>query len=172
LFALFLPNLQQLKTRLSEWQPNDSLPFWAAKKASLLAEIGQMSDAEQVLEQSLDTIRATLKVTPPKADYRPLSEEALVMVLLRAVRQRSLLTDPGSSDLRRQRREFRERWHALRQHRCDPWHELVRSPHWRASRHFGHRLRVIPRPTGWTNRAWWRIRRSSSPVTRERFLIR
>ena len=69
LFALFALNIEQLKSRLAEWPHNDALPFWAAKKAGLLAEIGQVSEAERILEQSLDTIRTKLNLTPTKADY-------------------------------------------------------------------------------------------------------
>ena len=129
LLALFVPDLEQLKARLSEWRPSPSLPFWGAKKAGLLAEVGQLREAEEILEQSLATIRATLKTTPNEADYQRLSEEALVMLLLHAVRQRPSLTEPDSSDLPRQRHEFRERWHALRSHRCDPWQELETFEH-------------------------------------------
>ena len=129
LFALFIPDLQQLKARLSEWMPCASLPFWGAKKAGLLAEIGQLREAEEILEHSLTTIRATLKTTANEPDYRRLSEEALVMVLLNAVRRRSSLADADSSDVHRQRLEFRERRRALRNHRCDPWQEIETFEH-------------------------------------------
>ena len=124
LFAMFTLNLQELKTRLAEWPRNDALPFWAAKKAGLLAEIGELDEAQRILEQSLEIIRTKLNLTPTKADYTLVSQESFVMFLLHAVRQRSLLTAADSSDIRKQRREFRERWHALRQYKCDPWQEV------------------------------------------------
>ena len=52
------------------------------------------------------------------------------MYLLDAVRQGSLLTMPSQPDaLRKQRHEFRERWHVLRQYKCDPWQELETFEH-------------------------------------------
>ena len=135
LFALFALNLKQLKTRLAEWPHNEALPFWAAKKAGLLAEIGRVSEATQILEQSLDAIRAKLNLAPLKKDYTLVSQESLVMYLLHAVREGARLTAPEESDAQRQRREFRERWHVLKQYKCDPWqefdtfeHKLQRSP--------------------------------------------
>ena len=124
LFALFALNLEQLKTRLAEWPHHDALPFWAAKKAGLLVEIGQVGDATRLLEQSLHTIRAKLNLTPTKADYTLVSQESFVMYLLQAVRHGSLLATPEQSDARRERREFRERCHTLRRYRCDPWQEI------------------------------------------------
>ena len=129
LFALFALNIEQLNTRLAEWPHNTALPFWAAKKAGLLAEIGQVSEAERILEQSLDTIRAKLNLTPTKADYTLVSQESFVMYLLHAVHQGSLLTAPNQSDTRGQHREFRERWHVLKQYKCDPWQEIETFDH-------------------------------------------
>ena len=114
-------NLEQLKTRLAEWPRNDALPFWAAKKAGLLAEIGRVNEARHILEQSLDTIRVKLNLTPTRADYTLVSQESFVMHLLRVVRQASIRGASEPSDTHRQ---FRERWHVLKQYKCDPWQEL------------------------------------------------
>ena len=124
LFALFALNLGQLKTRLAEWPRNDALPFWTAKKAGLLAEIGRVNEARHILEQSLDTIRVKLNLTPTRTDYTLVSQESFVMYLLHAVRQASILETSERSDTRRQRRKFRERWHVLKQYKCDPWQEI------------------------------------------------
>ena len=129
LFSLFALNLEQLKTRLDEWPLNDALPFWAAKKAGLLAEIGRVKEARHILEQSLDTIRVKLNLTPTGADYTLVSQESFVMYLLQAVRQSSILGAREQSDTRRQRREFRERWHVLTQYKCDPWQEIATFEH-------------------------------------------
>ena len=160
LFALFSLNLQELKTRLDDWPSNDAQPFWAARKAGLLAEVGQTGEAQRILEQSLEAIRTKLNLTPTKTDYALLSQESFVMFLLQTVRQRWLFTSKDPTDTSRQRREFRERWHTLRQYKCDPWHDLelfehmlARAPATRSSvtetpkfdigrivrtRHFGH----------------------------------
>ena len=129
LFALFALNLKQLKTRLAEWPRNEALPFWAAKKAGLLAEIGRVSEATHILEQSLEAIRAKLNLTPPKADYTLVSQESFVMYLLHAVRQGARITVPDSSDAQRQRQKFRQHWHVLKQYKCDPWQEFETFEH-------------------------------------------
>jgi len=87
LSALFALNLEELESKLSEWQTNDALPFWAARKAGLLAEIGQVGEAQRILEQSLETIRTKLNLTPTKTDYALESQESFVMFMLNAVRQ-------------------------------------------------------------------------------------
>ena len=124
LFALFALNLRQLKNRLAEWPSNDALPFWEAKKASLFAEIGQVNEAKHILKQSLDRIRKKLNLTPPKVDYTLVSQESFVMYLLHAVHQQSLFAASDQSNTQTQRREFRERWHVLKQYKCDPWQEI------------------------------------------------
>ena len=129
LFALFALNLEQLKTHLAAWPRNDALPFWTGKKAGLLAEIGRLDEARHILEQSLDTIRLKLNLTPTRADYTLVSQESFVMYLLQAVRQASMLGAPDQSDTRRQRRDFRERWHVLKQYKCDPWQEIETFEH-------------------------------------------
>ena len=145
IFALFALDLYQLKTRLAEWPRDDALPFWAAKKAGLLAELGQTSDAAHLLEQSLDTIRAKLNLTPPKSDYTLLSQESFVMYLLDIIRQRPMLSRPQPSDVHIQRRQFRERWHLLKRYKCDPWQEFETFEH-KLQRPFAPRRDVTERP--------------------------
>ena len=124
LFALFTLNLQKLKTKLDEWPANDALPLWAARKAGLLAEIGQAGEAQRILEQSLETIRTKLNLSPTKTDYALVSQESFVMFMLHSVRQRLRFRSKNPADTSRQHREFRERWHTLRQYKCDPWHGM------------------------------------------------
>ena len=124
LFALFSMDLQELKARLAEWPPHDAQPFWAARKAGLLAEIGRVDEAQQVLEQSLNGIRAKLNLAPTRANYALVSQESFVMFVLHAIRHRFSPSAASETATQIQRREFRERWHALRQYNCDPWHDV------------------------------------------------
>ena len=124
MFAMFALDLNELKIRLQEWQENDAHPFWNAKKAALMAEIGLLDEAERILELSLEAIRTKSNLAPTQSDYTLTSQESLVMVLLHLVRQGSSLTGRDSSEVQEQRREFSGRWHALRQYKCDPWHEM------------------------------------------------
>ena len=146
LFAMFTLNLQELKSQLAEWPQDDASPFWGAKKAGLLAEIGEVDEAQRVLEQSLEAIRTKLNLTPTRTDYGLVSQEAFVMFLLHAVRQRFLLTDTDSSHIHRQRQELRERWHSLRQYKCDPWQEVEVFTH-KLDRPPVEKLDVTEKPT-------------------------
>ena len=124
LFSMFSLNLDEVKQRLQEWPENDAHPFWSARKAALMAEIGLLDEAERVLALSLEAIRTKSNLTPTHSDYTLASQESFVMFLLHAARHRSFFDKEDPSDARDQRREFSGRWHALRQYKCDPWHEL------------------------------------------------
>ncbi len=122
LCALFELNLQDVKKRLEEWSIDDSLPFWSAKKAGLLAEIGQLGDAERILENSLKVIRSKSNLKPITTDYTLVSQESFVMLLLQTVQ--FSLTWGNFSQRREVQRKSTERWHTLQQYECDPWKEL------------------------------------------------
>lgn len=124
LYALFGLDIPELKNRLREWQVNESLPFWEAKRAALLAEIGQVNEAEQIIEQSLKNIRAKLNLKPITTDYSLVSQEAIVMLLLQYMQTSIAAVIGRSSETRDVRNKFSERWNALKQYKCDPWNEL------------------------------------------------
>ena len=124
LFELSGLNLQELKKRIAEWQVNESLPFWAAKKASLLAEIGQVDEAIQILENSLAAIRAKINLKPITTDYSLVSQESFIMFLLRCAQLPLAFSADGWSKFEELRNELSKRWHALSQYKCDPWREL------------------------------------------------
>jgi len=124
LFNLFSLRPDDVKSRFQEWQGNDAHPFWNAKNAALMAEAGLLEEAERVLELSLEAIRAKSNLTPTHSDYTLVSQQSFVMFLLHAARHRSYFRTEDRPDAREQRREFSGRWHALRQYKCDPWHEL------------------------------------------------
>ena len=121
MFAMFSLKMDELKVRLAEWPNPDAFPFWNAKRAALLAEIGEMKEAERYLEQALEAIRAQSNLAPTRTDYTLESQESFVMFLLRAVRSPTGVDEP---ETREQHREFQNRWHVLQQFKCDPWHEL------------------------------------------------
>ena len=124
LYALFGLNLQELKEILAEWQVNESLPFWEAKRAGLLAELGQVDEAKKILERSLKDIRSKLNLKPITSDYSLVSQESFVMLLLQYVQTSVSYIQHEWSKNQELRNEFSERWNALNQYKCDPWHEL------------------------------------------------
>ena len=125
MLALFELDVQKLKTCLEEWPDNPSLSFWSAKKAGLLAEVGQMDKARNLLKHALDSIRDRLNLTPTTTDFSLVSAESFVMLLLSCT-QRPWFFNADNEDRQEQalQKQFSERWHSLKQFKCDPWNEL------------------------------------------------
>ena len=121
LFALNQLDMADLEDIMGEWPQDDSLPFWEAKRAGLLAHLGRINEAERILTKSRQTIQRRLETTSD--DLTLLSQEALVLVALQYARSASssYLEQPDETRLWEQ--EFDERWESLRQFRCNPWDE-------------------------------------------------
>lgn len=124
LFAIFQFDIKKTKQELDLWPTNFSLPFWEAKRAGILAEIGQMSDAEDILEQSLIKIRSKLSLKPVTTDYTLVSEEASIMLLYRHIKSANDFNQGKYSSSKTITEEFSARWDTLRRYKCDPWNEL------------------------------------------------
>ena len=139
LAALFELDLPRLKEILSEWPDDDSQPFWEAKRASLLSELGSISEAARILQNSLATIRSRSNLRPVGVDYSLASQESIVMYLLKSLssttidvwgalfpmlpRLRRVPDLPNAATLPSSR-ELTERWQELKQYGCDPWNDL------------------------------------------------
>ena len=128
LCSLFQLDLAGVKQKLSEWNINGSLSFWEAKKAGLLAEIGEMEAAKNILTNSLTTIRNRLNLNPITTDYSLVSQESYVMFLLQYI-QGGLMIQLHDREKERDKynqlsEQFRERWNTLQQYKCDPWNEI------------------------------------------------
>ena len=102
---------------VDNWQSNNSLPFWEAKRAALMAELGESAVARLILKASLSAIREQLGLNPVANDYTLVSQESIVM-LLRWVVERSGENDSNLFN------EMSERWNALAQYKCDPRREI------------------------------------------------
>jgi len=116
LFYLFRFNQQRLRDTLEEWPISRDLPFWGVKRASILAELGQLNDAENIAENSLQEIRS--RNQPYSPNYSQLSKEGWTMVLLKALKDNKNLikwTFPNP---------YRDRWEELRSYRCNPLEEI------------------------------------------------
>ena len=124
LLALFELNSSLLTQRIEEWPIDRSLPFWEAKRAGLLAEIGRVTDAASILEDSLVVIRSRSNLSPITTDYSLVAQESFVMLLLRAVTQSAAMRAGEFQHLSEVGERLSDRWDALRQYDCDPWSEL------------------------------------------------
>ena len=122
--ALFRFDPTEAKRLLTDWQPNENLPFWEAKRAALMAELGEAAAARQILETSLSAIRQQLNLKPITEDYTLISQESVVMLLLWAV-ERGIAAREWDTDDSNRFNEMSERWNELARYRCDPQREIA-----------------------------------------------
>jgi len=124
LFHLFRQEIVEFRNALQGWKPDDSSPFYQAKKSGLLAEHGDISDAKTLLESALQSVRSQLNLNPITTDYSNLSQESYMLQLLRFINDStsSFLSEKNSD--RKYIEEFSLRWTKLKQYKCDPWGEL------------------------------------------------
>jgi hypothetical protein len=117
LFHLFRVEFEQAQKVIEGWPPKSGLDFWEIRRASILAEIGELKEAERIAEFALNSIRSRLQ--PYLIDYALLSQEGWAMFLLWIIK--------GSNN--REEREdlspqYRDRWEQLEVFRCSPGVEL------------------------------------------------
>ncbi|MCL1030196.1 SIR2 family NAD-dependent protein deacylase [Serratia silvae] len=123
LFSLFKLDIKSVNYCLSNWERNEALPFYEAKRAGILAELGKVDEAISIVEKSLNTIRKRLSLKPITINYADVSQEAYVMLLVQYFKSSSLRDKP-IEDTEVNINEFSERWGQLAQYRSDPWNEL------------------------------------------------
>ncbi len=121
--ALFKLNIDEAKKLLTDWKIDDILPFWEAKRATLLAELGEGATACSILENSLSKIRQQLKLTPVTNDYTLVSQESVVMLLFWIVKC-SINQIKLEKEYINFENELSERWDELVQFKCEPRREL------------------------------------------------
>jgi SIR2-like domain len=119
LFHLSRLEYDLVLTTLKEWPVNTHLDFWNVKRAAILAELGDLEEAERITEEALQSIR--FRHQPYSIDYMLLSQEGWTMYLLHVIR---------SNDIKRVESRskyfglFRDRWARLEAFRCDPAIEM------------------------------------------------
>ena len=121
--ALFLFDPAEAKRLLADWQTNEHLPFWEAKRAALMAELGEPAAARPILESSLLGIRKQLGLNPVAEDYTLVSQESVAMLMLFSVERGMAMTQPDTED-RSLLGELSERWNDLTRYKCDPRREM------------------------------------------------
>ena len=123
LFALFSLKIDAVKDQIQKWPSNNTLPYWEAKRALLIAELGDINESVEILETSLSNIRKKLNLSPVMNDYSLVSKESYIMLLLRYVKDAELLKSNQYQKREQLIKEFNERWNSIKQYNCDPWNE-------------------------------------------------
>lgn len=115
-------DLIKIKECIDKWPVDMSMPYWEAKRASLIAEFDSTKEAVNILELALKEIRSRLNLSQTKNNYGLISMESYIMLLHRSVsrgdeiRQRSYRFETNDS--------YQQRWQDLKQYDCNPWEEL------------------------------------------------
>ena len=122
LYFMFVLDISSVRKELANWPTNTALPYWEAKRAGLMAELGNTEEAEKILETSLYEVRNRLKLKHINNDYLLISQESYILQLLQYVK-RALYLFHNSEKLE-ETKEYSERWNTLTQYKCDPWGEL------------------------------------------------
>jgi hypothetical protein len=122
LHYLFTFNIENLIPAIRNWKVDSSLPYWAAKRATLLAEFCSTEDAVPILEQCLNKVRRRLNLAPISNDYSLVSLESYLMFLYRAVLQSNKLAHKDFNF--KSLPDYKQRWNELKQYQCDPWGEI------------------------------------------------
>ena len=81
LFSLFAVDLAGAKQHLENWQYHEAEPYWMTKRAAGLAEIGLLSEAEEISRESLENIRKKLNQKSGSTDLSLVSQESYSMLL-------------------------------------------------------------------------------------------
>ncbi len=124
LYHLFCLNLPEVKKHLESWPIDNSIPLWKAKKAGIMAEIGQIREAERILEQSLNEIRARLNAKPVSTDLSWVSQESYVMLVLNYVKHSLAVLEGAYSMVSEFFQQNAPRFTEIKKYICDPWNEL------------------------------------------------
>jgi hypothetical protein len=115
---LYLSRLSQagVRSELANWPATKASPWWDAKRASVLAELGDFDDATRSAECALNDIRSCQQ--PYTDDYSFLSQEAWTMMPLRRIKLNDLAA------FRALDARFSDRLNRLACEHCDPEREI------------------------------------------------
>jgi hypothetical protein len=118
LYSLASHDYLTLWEDLETWPHNEILPFWEAKRAGLLVEVGQSKESLRILERSLSYVRKHMNLSVESNNYLWRSLEAYIMYLHFCIGKNVKLELGSKSD-----QEFSKRWAELASYKCDPFSE-------------------------------------------------
>lgn len=123
LFSLFAVDLAGAKQHLENWQYHEAEPYWMTKRAAGLAEIGLLSEAEEISRESLENIRKKLNQKSGSTDLSLVSQESYSMLLTQYIQNAAALKKGEYGSLQDKSTQFNDRWNELKRYKCDPWNE-------------------------------------------------
>lgn len=112
---LFCLDYPQLKKITSNWKYPNNTPFENAKKAGILAEIGQLNKAIEIVENSLVTIREQQQSIISSTDCKLLSQESFILDLYQ-----NLIFAKKNTNFEIKYKEYKDRVSFLNKYLCNP----------------------------------------------------
>lgn len=122
LFLLVDNKSIELMDLLSDWGSGNSSAIWMYRKASILAEINKLTDAQDLLEQALVKTRRKINAGTVIVDYANVSLESYILVLLNNVNY--AISIKARDWEAKSRPEYLERLEELRHFQCSPHQEI------------------------------------------------
>ncbi|WP_437328861.1 SIR2 family NAD-dependent protein deacylase [Sorangium sp. So ce381] len=114
------------------WPQDVSIPFWHAKHGMVLGELGQLTEAREMVTQALERVRQGRDLA--QIDYRSLSEEGWILILEQVLDNYAWEALKFGHELRERR--FRE----LTRDQCNPWDDLQDRSNAIRDNEFGNQL--------------------------------
>ncbi len=124
LFEFSKLNIEGVRRELDRWPINESIPMSEARRAGLLGELGDLQEAKEIINRSLQEVRSRLKLSPVKDDFELVSAEAQIMALSEEIELAASLAAGKFDETQRVLSKYRDRRNDLRVFKCDPWNEL------------------------------------------------
>jgi len=120
MFNLLSLDLNEIDKVLEEWPEDFEVPYWELKRASILAEIGELKTAKEIAERALDKIRSLQNTR--KSDYYLLSVEGWSMIILKAIKDNDL----GNLNNKEKKISgyYEGRLYKLNAYLCNPYNEI------------------------------------------------
>lgn len=127
LFYIFLLDIPKVRGELSGWNTRSSEPYWLARKASLLTELGEVDKAKELLEKAYSNIKEKSKTYPNKTDYKYVSQEIYLLFLIKEINYSIFLSSKIYSlkDLERDNDYYESRWNEIAYIKINPIEEHV-----------------------------------------------
>jgi NAD-dependent SIR2 family protein deacetylase len=124
LFQLFYMDILAIRRELSNWEVNNNFPYWKAKRAGLIAELGGVSEALSIIEASLEIIKEKIESTKITKNYQLASQNAYMLVLFDYVKRTDNFNKSDWSFKYKGRDEIVQQIESLKRYECDPWGDL------------------------------------------------
>lgn len=129
-FFLYSNDVNKLPFAFEKIRKEKLKPFEKARLSSMLAEFGNINEANSLIEESLNSIRLIQNLKPVTNNYQHLSEESLILEIQKTIKNaKFLMRDdrPSSDDIKKDWEYENYVWKRLdnlKKYKCDPWVEL------------------------------------------------